>query len=261
MKPETETTTREAPVIERVRLPLQRRNLTVTEKFYLTPNMIRVVVSGDELEGFQSPSPDDNIKIMTPDPSGEQTMRSYTPRRYDADKRELSLDFAVHEAGPATRWALDVKVGDPALIGGPRGSKRVVGEIDHWLLIGDETALPAMLRRVEEAGAGERYTMLASIPGSSDEQAIETDAEFAPVWLHRNGASPEDADLLIAALDKIDIPEGTFVWLAAEGDVTRKVRTYLNANRNVPLRWIKATGYWVSGQADTTAKFEDQAAK
>ncbi len=246
-----------APKIERLRLPLVKRSLIVSEKFYLTPNMIRIVLTGEELAGFQSPSADDNIKIFTPDADGGTTMRSYTPRSFDAERKELVLDFAVHEAGPATQWALDVEIGDEALIGGPRGSKQIVGEVDSWLLIGDETALPAMLRRIEEASPEARFTLVASIPGQEDEQSPDAIADTSTHWLHRNGRPADEASVFIEALDKTEIAPGTFVWLAAEGDVTRTVRRYLNEQRGVPLRWIKATGYWVKGKADSTAKFED----
>ncbi|MAP95439.1 MAG: hypothetical protein CMK07_10850 [Ponticaulis sp.] len=47
------------------------------------------------------------------------------------------------------------------------------------------------------------------------------------------------------------------MWIAAEGSVVKAIRDYLITERGVDRRWIKATGYWVDGQADTTAKFED----
>jgi NADPH-dependent ferric siderophore reductase len=37
-------------------------------------------------------------------------------------------------------------VGDAIRIGGPRGSQVIEGPIAHWLLVGDETALPAIGR-------------------------------------------------------------------------------------------------------------------
>ena len=251
------STTLDAPKIRRERLPLVRRELKVIEKFCPTPNLIRVVLAGEELEGFLSPSPDDNIKIFITDEDGSSTMRSYTPRRYDAEKGELLLDFALHQAGPATQWAIDIQVGDTAHIGGPRGSKVLEGDVERLLLIGDDTALPAMARRVEEAEAGQAITMLASIPEAEDEQDIETPALFTPLWLHRNGAAPEDAEPFLKALETLDIPPGTFIWLAAEGQAVKAIRTYLMESRGVPRNWIKATGYWVKGKADTTAKFEE----
>ena len=248
--------TLKAPIVRRERLPMVRRKLVVEDKLYITPGMIRLVLGGEELAGFLSPSPDDNIKIIITDKDGNPAMRSYTPRRYDAVKNQLIVDFAVHEAGPATQWALDVKRGDAAVIGGPRGSKIVEGDICNWVLIGDETALPAMLRRVEEASAGTKITMIASVPAAVDEQVIETQADFTPIWVHRNGVSPDAEGPLLEQLEHLTFEPGSFVWLAAEGRLTRTLRTYLNEERNVPLNWIRATGYWVKGQADSTAKFD-----
>ena len=244
------------PVIRSERLPMVRRQLLVKDKYYLTPNMIRIILTGDELAGFRSPSPDDNIKVFTSDADGKQAMRSYTPRKYDPEQNQLVVDFAVHEAGPATKWALDVKVGEPAVIGGPRGSKVIEGDIQEWVLIGDETALPAMLRRVEEAKAGVPVTMIASVPQMADEQTVETQADFTAIWVHRNVRPPEDAAPVFEALETVSFGQDCFVWLAAEGRLTKDIRAYLSETRKVPVKRIKATGYWVKGQSDTTAKFD-----
>ena len=248
----------EAPRQERIRHDLVMRNLNVAEKTYLTPNMIRIVLTGEELEGFTSPVADDNIKIFVPDETGATVKRSYTPRGYDAVNGRLVLDFAVHQAGPATRWALDVLPGDKAQIGGPRGSKLIIGDIERWLLIGDETALPAIARRLEDAKAEQKMVCIITVPGEADRQSFETSADAEIIWVHRDelGVSPTDHQSLIDTLSKLDLGEGDFVWLAAEGGVTRKLRAHLMEDRGLDAKWIKATGYWVAGSADTTAKFD-----
>mgnify|MGYP001229195991 CR=1 FL=1 len=251
--------TQTRPQIERLRLEPVRRTLTVAKKFNVTPNMIRIVLSGDELSGVQSPGADDNIKMIVPDEIGKSVMRSYTPRAYNAEAQELVIDFAVHEAGPATRWALDVEPGDKAVIAGPRGSKRVMGKIDRWLMIADETALPALARRLEDGKSGEQFDCLITVPSESDQQDIESASDVRIDWLHRDetNAAPCDATPLLFALERMDIMPGTYVWIAAEGGVVRTLRNYLMGSRGVDKHWIKATGYWVNGKADTSAKFEE----
>ena len=96
----------QAPVIEQVRHELRMRRLRVKDRQQLTPNMIRIVLEGDDLKGFTSQSPDDHVKVFLPQVSGEPAKRDYTPRRFDAQNNELTLDFAVHDAGPATAWAM-----------------------------------------------------------------------------------------------------------------------------------------------------------
>ena len=82
--------------------------------------------------------------------------RDYTPRRYDAGRNELVIDFALHDAGPATDWAAQAEPGQQLAVGGPRGSFVVPDDFDWYLFIGDETALPAIGRRLEELRAGAR---------------------------------------------------------------------------------------------------------
>jgi len=242
------------PKIERIRHELRRRNLTVLSVAALTPNMIRITLGGDEMEGFTSLSAGDHVKLFVPDGEGGVAMRDYTPRRYDPETRTLVLDFVVHEAGPATQWALGARPGDAVQIGGPRGSQVITGAIAAWLLIGDETALPSIGRRIEEMSAGVPVTSVVAVPGVRDEQSFETVAALTTHWIHREDAT--DAAAIIGRLRDIPIEPGTFVWLAAEGSVAKAVRSYLVEERKHPLTWLKASGYWVKGKADTTEKFE-----
>ncbi|MDQ0322681.1 NADPH-dependent ferric siderophore reductase [Pararhizobium capsulatum DSM 1112] len=247
--------TGDLPRLERFRHELKRRQLTVVSTERLTPNMIRIALGGEDLADFTSLSAGDHVKIFVPDGVGGTAMRDYTPRHFDTANRTLVLDFAVHDAGPATRWALDARVGDEIQIGGPRGSLVISGPIRSWLLIGDETALPSIGRRIEEMAAGTPVTSLVGIPGVEDEQVFDTKADVTSHWVHRK--DPSDAAVFIERLRDIAIEPRTFVWVAAEGAVTRAIRSYLVEERKHPLAWLRAAGYWVSGKADTTEKFED----
>lgn len=238
------------PTTERIRHEIRRRNLTVTAKEYITPNMLRLTLTGTDLDGFPSASPGDHVKVVVPDDAGGQVMRDYTPRRYDAETNSLLIDFALHDAGPATLWAVNANVGDAAQIAGPKGSQ-VTGGVDRWLLIGDETALPSIGRRIEELAPGTPVTSIVAIPGPQDEQHVETAAAHTAIWVHRG--DPADATGLIAALDGVNITPTTLVWIAAEASVARALRD-LVLGRGHPAPWIKAAGYWVAGQADASAK-------
>ena len=72
--------------------------------------MIRVTLGGD-LDGFTSLGFDDHVKLFFPtgttgaDGEPEMDSRDYTPRRYDPQANTLDIDFVLHDAGPATRWA------------------------------------------------------------------------------------------------------------------------------------------------------------
>lgn len=247
----------EAPVIERVRYEVvKRRALTVKSAERITPAMLRLTLAGEELADFSSRGFDDHIKVIVPDGTGGTVMRDYTPRRHDAAANELIIDFALHDAGPATLFALSARPGDRFTIGGPRGSQVISRDIASWLLVGDETALPAIGRRIEELGAGARVTTLAAVPSPDDEQVFAGAATVESHWIHRPVAAAADPAPFIAALADIAIPAGTFVWVAAEATVARAVRAYLTGDRGVPLSWLKARGYWVKGKADSTEEFD-----
>lgn len=244
----------DGPEIRRVRHDLVKRNLEVRAVERLTPHMIRVTLGGTELAGFTSLSPDDHIKIFVPGLGGSPTRRDYTPRHYDAQNGTLVLDFVNHHGGPAAAWARAAKPGDRLEVGGPRGSQVISGSIDHWLLIGDETALPAIGRRVEELPAQTPVTTLVAVPGPDDEQAFATTASHVSHWVHRSMEQAYDATGILATLKNLEIRDRTFVWVGAEAHVAKAVRQYLLDERKVPAQWIKASGYWLKGQADASVK-------
>ncbi|AYD03173.1 FAD-binding protein [Neorhizobium sp. NCHU2750] len=244
------------PQIDRVRHELKRRELTVEALDYVTPLMLRITLRGEALSDFTSLGADDHIKVVVPGADGEMEMRDYTPRSYDNAAGRLVLDFAVHEAGPATKWALEAKIGSTITIAGPRGSA-VISGVSNWVLVGDETALPAMGRRIEEAKAGDRITAIGVVTDKGEEQEFASTASLRMNWVHRPASAITDPAPIIAALDGIELTADTFVWVAAEASVARAIKTYLTATRNHPLPWIKAAGYWTRGMADTAMKIVD----
>lgn len=242
----------DAPQITRIRHETRRRDLEIVEIKRLTPCMIRLTVAGPELEGFASAGFDDHIKLFVPD-GAEGAMRDYTPRHYDAALGQLVIDVVDHVGGPAADWARTASVGDRAIIGGPRGSKVIGGNIDHWVLIGDETALPAIGRQIEALPHGTRVTAIIAVPSAADEQRFESQADVSLRWIHRPMAMSHDCSVFDDAIYEADLPTGTFAWIAAEANVARAVRDRLLA-RGLPLSWLTAAGYWLHGSADGAVK-------
>lgn len=242
------------PTIELVRHPLQRRRLSVAAVEHLTPHMLRITLSGAELADFTSVSPDDHIKIFLPGADGQELCRDYTPRQYNRAAATLVLDFVDHHTGPAAAWARSARVGDSLDIGGPKGSRVITGDVAHWLLVGDESALPAIGRRVEALPAHARVTTVVAVPEVADEQVFATAATHDAYWVHRPLELADQAHAIVAALGQVPIEVGTFVWVGAEAHVARAVRDYLLDVRCVPVQWVRASGYWVMGQADAAVR-------
>ena len=206
----------------RVRHEPRRRELEVKSVQQVSAHMVRVTLGGD-LAGFTSLGFDDHVKLFFPEgpagADGEPPMasRDYTPRRYDPAASTLEIEFVLHDAGPATRWASQVQPGHSLRIGGPRGSFIIPTNFDWHLLIGDDTALPAIARRLAELPADTRAVVLLEVDGPGDEIAFESAADVSVTWAHRNGAAAGSTDVLAKALKTLPMPTGDYyAWVACE---------------------------------------------
>jgi NADPH-dependent ferric siderophore reductase len=255
--------------VTRVRHPLKFRLLQVKRVKPLTPHLTRITLTGDDLDDFVSASFDDHLKVFFPEPGADApvlptatpdgpvfpadrprpTARDYTPRRYDRAARELDIDFVLHDAGPATTWARQARVGQSLGVGGPRGSLVVPTGFDWHLLIGDDTALPAIARRLEELPAGARVAAILEVADFSAQIEFATAAELHVVWRHRSDAAPHDNALLQAVRDTY-LPDGDgYVWAAGEATAIRAVREHLCTERGIDKTRIRASSYWRRGAA------------
>ena len=174
--------------------------------------------------------------------------RDFTPRHHDKAANTLEIDFAIHDAGPATRWAARAKPGDTLDLGGPRGSFIIPMAYDWHLLIGDETALPAIGRRLGELPAGARAVVLAEVDGPADEILFQTEANVTVTWAHRKGAAPGASDALSRTLSTLKLPAGDYyAWVACELLTAKGVRQQLIADHGANPKWMRAAAYWRRG--------------
>jgi len=253
--------------IERIRHETRMRLLEVTGITDVTPRMRRFTLRGD-MTGFVSASYDDHIKafffpegiapkLVPVGPRGAEfaegekpEMRDYTPRAFDVAAGSITLDFVLHGDGPASSWAAKATLGDHLVIGGPRGSAVVPNDFDWYLLVGDETALPAFGRRIEELPADTRVIAVIEVEDGAEEQHFSTAADLTLIYVHRNGRPAGMTTLLLDAVRALDFPPGeAFAHLAGESITNKAIRQHLE-ERGWPAEWLKAAGYWLLGTAD-----------
>ncbi|WP_060484016.1 siderophore-interacting protein [Pseudomonas sp. NBRC 111123] len=248
--------------IHRVNHEIRQRRLQVLRVTDLTPRMRRITLGGDELQGFTSLGSDDHIKLLFAENAEQQqaidarnlgrdggarpTMREYTPRRIDLVANELDIDFVLHGDGPASTWAAQAAPGQVLNIAGPRASMVVPDMFDSYMLVGDETAIPAIGRRLEELPAGRQVLAVIQIEDEHERQPLPSAAQVEVIWIKR------DEDML-ALLKGLNLPEGRlYSWVALEKSLTRQAKALL-LEKGVAEDALKAAAYW---RADGTADDE-----
>jgi NADPH-dependent ferric siderophore reductase len=265
--------------------PITLRELQVLRVEDVTPTMRRLVLGGDQLEpferdGFELPEFvslgfDDHVKIFFPDPvSGRHVLptqlarriewsddpapiaRSYTVRSFDGT--EVAIDVVVHSAGVATAWALACARGDPIWLAGPKMGMLLPESTDWLLLAGDETALPAIARCLEELPSGMPAQVIVEVDGPESEQDLLAPDGVEIRWLHRGGAEPGTTTLLEDAIRDAEWwPGEAFAWVAGETMTLRPIRALLRDERGMPRERLDIAAYWRRREHDPTDLLEN----
>lgn len=256
------------------RYPLRPRVLEVAEVERITPRMIRVHLSGPDLEGMRSDNFADHVKLWFPNGDGEHVLpeveddrclnfrapgvifRDYTVRALDGER--LTVDFVSHDHGPAGRWAQAARPGDRLGVLGPRGTAWITGEFDYHVLLADETALPAAARYVEELPADARVFAFFEVVDAAEEQRIDAPEGARITWLHRGDAEAGTTDLLLEAFRDLELPEGDgTVYAAGEATTLKPIRRLLKERGFVRNVTCEVDGYWRRGTANLDHHVDD----
>ncbi|GAA3462762.1 siderophore-interacting protein [Saccharothrix longispora] len=233
----------------------------------LTREMVRVVLGGEGLAGFETgPFTDSYVKLVFPLPDVVHPepfdlrevraslprerwprTRTYTVRSWDPAARELTIDFVVHgDDGIAGPWAAKAQPGDVLHFAGPGGGYAPSAEASWHLLAGDESAWPAIAAAVEALPAGARATVLVEVEGPADEQVVRSAGEVDLRWLHRAGGPR--GRLVVDAVRGLEFPaDGVQVFVHGEATMVKELRGHLKLERGVARERMSISGYWRLG--------------
>ena len=245
---------------------VHRAQVVRTER--LTPHMVRVVLGGEGLADFPAgeytdhyvkllfplpgvtyPEPFDIAQVRADLPRDQwPAQRTYTVRHWDAEQRELSLDFVVHgDEGIAGPWARSVEPGTEVLFLGPGGAYAPDPEAGWHLLAGDESALPAIAAALEampEGGAP--VHAFIEVAGPEEEQKLSVPASAEVRWLHR-GTKPVGRPL-VDAVRELEFPEGSpQAFVHGEAGFVKELRRHLRLERGLTREQLSISGYWRLG--------------
>lgn len=249
----------------------------VREVLALTPNMIRIVFGGEDLRRFvSSGDPDERLVVVLPRAGERETpapvrqedgtldypsddepeLRSYTVRRWDADKPEMVIDFVRHEGGVAATWAIQAQVEDVVYLSPANGWYAPPADASWQLLLADMTALPALGRIVEELPAGLRAIAIAEVADERDAQELSSGADVTYDWVvGGNGHGPSR---MLEVLKGLELPEGPgYIWFAGEAAESRAIRKYVRRELGWPTERFTILGYWRVEKEKWMARYEE----
>lgn len=237
----------------------------MTSASWLTPALVRVVLRGDGLSGFEPPDVTDAYVNLAFPPAGAPygplfepaevrdlhpavlwpARRRYTVRRWDQRTGSLTLDFVVHGTdGVGGPWAASAAPGAVLVFEGPGGGYRPDPDADWHLLVGDESALPAIAASLEAVPAGRTAVVRLVCDGPEHELDLDSPGVLDVRWLHRAGG-PEDADLLVHAVEDLTFPTGrVHAFVHGEAGEIRAVRRHLLVERGLTRPDMSCSPYW-----------------
>ena len=188
-------------------------------------------------------------RIVWPDGAHGVSLRSYTARRQEPDRGEVEIDFVLHGDGPAAAWAAAAVPG--ALLGVAGGGTLGDRPAGRLLLVGDETALPAIHRILTATPRGTQGVVLVEVAGAAEEQPLPLPPGMTARWLHRDATAPGESTLLadaVAALERFP-GDDVFAWVGAESGAVRTIRADLRVRWGLSRAQHHAIGYWRRGRA------------
>lgn len=248
----------------------------------LTPHLMRVVLGGPAFGAFVAEA--DPAKLAATDtyvkllmakpglglrppydldalraelaPEDVPVRRTYTIRELDTAAQTLTIDFVVHgDEGIAGPWAASAQPGDLLALSGPGGmySPSADAAVEH-LLIGDESALPAVAAALEGMPGNARGLALIEVGGGDDRLELVHPMGVEVRWLHREGAVA--GETLVDAVQSLPKPAGV-VRVFAHGE-----RTAMKGVRAVLQGWgltrddFSLSAYWALGRAEDAFQAE-----
>lgn len=259
------------PADESQRYFVYLRELEVLGVRDLSPGMRRLTLGGPQLglriragrliPGFDSLGPDDHVKLFFPDPETGLTSlpvqdgkhlrwpddppaisREYTPRRYVAGSGRLEIDIVLHGHGVGDAWAASARPGQRICVAGPRTSM-LIPQAGAYLLIGDETALPAIanwLEMLPEGAAAVAHIL------TRDRDAMPDLRAPGPAAVHWHSCDPTQPEAMVELLRNCAVGQDTYIWAGGECAAITALRQHLD-RLNLDPGMIDLTVYWTQG--------------
>lgn len=248
----------------------------VLQRKQVTPHMMRVTFGGDDLKRLPQHGFDQWFRLFLPRPDGGVTnfdavpeklgtidylkylrhgdrppLRNYTVREHRPDLGEIDVDFVVHgDLGIAGPWAAKAEPGERLVIMDQGKGFDFQPDASFHLLVGDESALPAILGILRDLPRDVRGLALIEIPDMADVQDVSGPEGFEVRWLPRGDSAGQPGALALTELKafKPETPGELSAYLVGERTIPTEGRRHL-VSFGVPKSRITFVGYWRIGKA------------
>ncbi|MDJ0923918.1 MAG: siderophore-interacting protein [Acidimicrobiia bacterium] len=248
----TATGRREPPSFKRVEL---------LRSVDLSPRMVRVTLAGKALDGMVINEPAASVRLLVPQPGADlvipewngnefllpdgsrPTIRTFTPRSFDAVLRRLDIDVVVHEGGAVVEWLESAKPGDAAAVSGPGRGYSIDRAASDFLLAGDETAIPAISQLLEALPHDKLVNVRIEVCSAAATVELPPHPNVSVEWYELASEAPPGS-ALFDAITKASLGETTHVWCAGEAAAMHRIRAYLFQQRGLPRGRASVRGYW-----------------
>ncbi|GAA2507758.1 siderophore-interacting protein [Winogradskya humida] len=210
---------------------------------------IKILLARPGQDGPRLPEESDWYGSWLAMPEDERPiMRTFTIRSQDGPL--VDIEFALHgDAGPASAWARAARPGSKLGIIGP-GINDEINAVAYapsepdpeWhLLVGDDTAIPAIASILESLPPGAAAHVFVQVPHAGDVRDLPCAGRTQITWTIGHG--------LADAVRGAEFPTGNpYAWVAGESAVVRDVRRYLCSDRGWDSKSHYFGGYWKAGQ-------------
>lgn len=263
-------------MIPKVYPPESRTMITleVRRREYLTPGFASLTLGGPAVRDLAVAGNDQTVRLFfpregqaalrMPTVSNEAWMaqlmlmpksvrpwvRNLTIRRVRPADDEIDIEFALHSDSPLASWVRRTEPGDRAGIFDVGTMYRLPEHAEGQLLVGDETALPAILSILDGTPSSLATEAYIEVASAADIRSVEAPAGARVHWLSRDDEERRPGALALDAVRRASLPSGRFyTWVAGESQLATTVRRHLVNDRGVPKRDISFFGYWRLGRS------------
>lgn len=249
------------------RPPPDFRHARVVATRERTPRLVSVTLEGPDLVGFEVDEPAASVRLLLPrrgpgtvlepvawngneflyDDGTRPPIRTLTPLRVDTAAGRLDVEVVVHGHGALSRWAAAAPVGDEVAVSGPGAGYVVPADASRFLVVGDESALPAIGQVLEALPESAEVQVVVEIADRSARVALPERDGVTVRWVEiDSGDAPGSA--MTGAVAAMPIADDLVVWAAGEAAAVQALRRVLLQEAGLPRGRTVIRGYWKHGR-------------